>query len=125
MKKKLIVLSSSILSFMPLMALAQQNVSCASLTDRYNIQGVICKIGDILNIIIPILVVLGVVYFVWGVVTYVISNDEEAKKAGRDRMIYGIIGLVVIIAMWGLVSIVTNTFNVGGYAQPKLPDITY
>ena len=28
-------------------------------------------------------------------------------------MIYGIIGLVVIVAMWGLVGIVVNTFGVG------------
>ena len=125
MKKKLIVLSSSILGFMPFMALAA-NETCATLVDRYNIQGIICKIGDILNIIIPILVVLGVVYFVWGVVIYVISNDEEAKKAGRDRMIYGIIGLVVIIAMWGLVGLVSNTFGLGSnYVPPETPKVNY
>lgn len=128
MKKKLIVLLSSVLSFMPLMALAQNNVSkCSLVKDGVTtIEDIICKIGDILNIIIPILVVLGVVYFVWGVVTYVISNDEEAKKAGRDRMIYGIIGLVVIIAMWGLVGLVSNTFGLGSsYTPPATPRVNY
>jgi len=48
------------------------------------------------------LLALGVVYFVWGVVTYVIASDEEAKKTGRDRIIYGIIGLAVIIGVWVL-----------------------
>ena len=57
----------------------------------------ICKIGDILNIIIPILIVLAIVYFIWGVIQYVISDDEEVKQAGRNRIIFGIIGLIAII----------------------------
>lgn len=75
------------------------------------IGSIICRIGDILNMVIPVLVVLGIVYFVWGVITYVISSDEEAKKSGRNRMIYGIIGLAVIVAMWGLVNILVKTFG--------------
>lgn len=83
---------------------------------------IICPIQDILNAIVPVLVALGVVYFVWGVVTYVIADGEEAKKAGRDRMIFGIIGFAVIIGLWGLVSIITNTFAIdpdnGGSSAP-------
>jgi hypothetical protein len=40
-----------------------------------------------------------------------ISADEEQKTKGRDKIIYGIIGLVVIVGMWGLVNIVTKTFG--------------
>ena len=104
MKKRLIVLSSLAL---PVFALAQTN-TCSYQT---GISQVICTIGGILNTLIPILIVLGVVYFVWGVITYMIGSDEEAKKKGRDRIIFGIIGLVVIVGMWGLVHIVTSTFN--------------
>ena len=110
MKKNLMVLSGVILGSAPLMALAQNASGCDSVRPG-TIQAVICTIGNILDTIIPILVVLGIVYFVWGVVTYVISNDEEAKAAGRNRMIFGIIGLVVIVAMWGLVGIVIKTFG--------------
>ncbi len=77
----------------------------------------ICKIGDILSIIVPILIALGVVYFIWGVITYVISDDEEAKQAGRNRIIFGIIGLAVIIGLWGLVRILTRTFGVDNAGQ--------
>jgi hypothetical protein len=74
---------------------------------------------QILNSIIPVLVALGVVYFVWGVVNYVIADGEEAKKKGKDIMIYGIIGLAVIIGLWGLVNIVVNTFGLSGSAAPS------
>jgi hypothetical protein len=90
-----------------------------------NFGDVICKIGDILNTVIPMLIALGVVYFVWGVVTYMIGADEEQKKKGRDKIIYGIIGLVVIVGMWGLVRIVTNSFTLdnttGGIQTPCVP----
>jgi uncharacterized membrane protein YidH (DUF202 family) len=67
--------------------------------------------------IIPLLVGLGVIVFVSGVVQYVIANEEEAKTKGRDRMIYGIIGLVVIASVWGLVSIVVQTFSLDQGSQ--------
>ncbi|HEU0085427.1 MAG TPA: pilin [Candidatus Paceibacterota bacterium] len=76
-----------------------------------NIGSLICKIGTILNSIIPLLISFGVVIFVWGVVQYVIGGDEEAKSKGKDRMIWGIIGLVVIASMWGLVNMVVKTFD--------------
>lgn len=113
MNKKLGVLSSVVLSSMPLMALAQNSAGCNA-AQPGTIQKIICIVGNILDTLIPILIVFGVVYFIWGVVSFVISNDEEAKTKGRDRMIYGIIGLVVIVAMWGLVGIVKNTFGLTG-----------
>src|SRR3989344_1738254 len=78
------------------------------------ISGIICNFQQILNSIIPLLIALGVVYFVFGVVQYVIAGDDEAKKTGRDRIIFGIIGLAVIIGLWGLVNIVVNTLGLGG-----------
>lgn len=85
--------------------------ACGSLT---GIGKIICQINQILNSIIPVLVALGVVYFVWGVVQYMIGGDEEAKKKGRSRIIYGIIGLAVIVSVWGLVNIIVTTFGLGG-----------
>ena len=37
----------------------------------------LCKVQTIINAIIPVLIALGVVYFVWGVVQYVIGDSEE------------------------------------------------
>lgn len=83
--------------------------SCSSKIS--DVGDVICKFGELLNSVLPLLLALGVVYFVWGVVMYVIGSDEEAKKRGKDRIIFGIIGLVIIVGLWGLVNIVVNTFG--------------
>ena len=53
------------------------------------------------------------VYFVWGVVQYVIAGGEEAKAKGRDHIIYGIIGLAIIFSLMGLVNLVVSTLGFG------------
>ncbi|MEI8270303.1 MAG: pilin [bacterium] len=113
MKKNLIVLSGLgfLLPVLTLAAAGNTAGGASCLGTQVGIQAIICKIGEILNTIIPILIVLGVVYFVWGVISYMIGADEEQKKKGRDKIIYGIIGLVVIVGMWGLVNVVTDTFG--------------
>jgi len=128
MKKKLIVLSGFVMGLTPLVALAQAATTgtiarCSSTTaPAGTIMYIVCKVGDIFNLLIPVLIGLGVVYFVWGIATYVIGSDEEAKKAGRDRIIFSIIGLAVIIGVWGLVAILTNTFGVStGTQNVNLP----
>ena len=64
MKKKLIALSGFGLMAAPLWAFAQVSTSASCYAGQVGIQAVICKIGEILNTLIPILVVLGVVYFI-------------------------------------------------------------
>jgi len=123
MKKKLTVLSGLVLSFVPAVALAA--ASCAGGgTSSNGILQIICKIGDILNVLVPLLIVLAVVYFIWGVIKYVVSSDEEDKSKARSMIIYGIIGLVVIIGMWGIVNMLINTLGVNNNSitTPVLPN---
>jgi hypothetical protein len=83
------------------------------------ISGVISKISELLSEALPVLVALGVVYFIWGVIQYFIADSEEAKNTGKDRIIYGIIGLAVVISVWGLVYLITETFNL----QRSAPEV--
>lgn len=88
------------------------------------VQRILCRIGELMNYVLPMIILLGVIYFVWGVVQYVIADSEEAKVKGRDSIIYGIVGLAVIVAMWGLVRIVQNTFGLNDDNQNKAPSST-
>ena len=128
MKKKLISLSGFVLGFLPAVAVAQvtgANPSVCTGGNITTIQSLICKLNEILGAVLPFLVALGVLYFVWGVITFVISSDEEAKKRGRDRIVFGIIGLAVIIGLWGLVRIVVNTFNLNNTQNIQFPTVPY
>ena len=128
MKKKLIVLSGLVVSSAPFLALAQVG-TVGSTSNQCDISqsgtlfGLLCRFGQLFNAVVPVLIALGVLYFVLGVVIYVISSDEEAKKAGRDRIIYGIIGLAVIIGLWGLVNVLRNTFGLTNNTNIQLPTV--
>ncbi len=70
--------------------------------------------------IIPLIFALALAMFVWGVVQFVINNDEEAKKEkGKQFMIWGIVALTVMISVWGLVNILGTTFGIE-YAIPQV-----
>ena len=128
MKKKLIVLSGLAFMSLPFMVSAQTTGGTATVCSGgqiNTIQSLICKFNEILGAILPLLIALGVVLFVWGVIAYVIASDEEAKAAGKNRMIYGIVGLAVIVGLWGLVRIVTNTFGLNNVTNITLPTVPY
>jgi hypothetical protein len=68
-------------------------------------------IGGVLCGTIPVLFILATVVFLWGVVKYVLANGDEKKiEAGKSFMIYGLIGLFVMVTMWGIVYAAVNTF---------------
>jgi multisubunit Na+/H+ antiporter MnhB subunit len=73
-------------------------------------ESILGTIQRILNIIIPLLITFAVAVFIYGVITYVMGKDDGTKEKGRNMMISGIIGLFVIVAMWGLVDVLSNTF---------------
>jgi hypothetical protein len=128
MKKKLVVLSGFVMGLAPVIALAQVDTSGSTSTgcnygSNGTLFGVLCRVGQFLNSIVPVLIALGVVYFVWGVISFVMAGDEEAKTAGRDRIIFGIIGLAVIIGMWGLVNLLRNTFLLNNSTNIQLPTV--
>ena len=77
------------------------------------IGGILVTLVGYLNYIVPALITIAVVYFIWGVITFMTSSDEEAKKNGRTKIINGLIGLFVIVAFWGIIAVVKNTFGVG------------
>jgi len=86
--------------------------------------GILTTIKGLLDAIIPIVITLAVIYLFYGVAKYVMAaGDEEAQKQGRSIMIYGVIGLFVIVSIWGLVGVVQSTFGVSGGGNVTLPTV--
>ncbi len=116
----------SIIALLPAIAFAQITLITppSDVCPPTGVQMWICKVHEILNSIVPVLLALGVVYFVWGILRFVIADGEEAKTKGRDHMIFGIIGLTMIIGFWGLVEVLVTTFDLGGKSAPTLAPLT-
>jgi 4-hydroxybenzoate polyprenyltransferase len=73
---------------------------------------VLATIVGYLNYIVPALITIAVIYFIVGVVSFMTSSDEEAKKKGRTKIINGLIGLFVIVAFWGIIGLVKRSFDI-------------
>lgn len=70
----------------------------------------------------PLLVALAVIGFVIGIIKYFLNPDnEEKRKEGKTFMLWGLIGLFVIVSIWGLVGILSGTFLDGKVLLPRLP----
>jgi hypothetical protein len=95
----------------------------------------ICKsigfknIGDVFNwgsctilkSVIPFLFTLAIAAFIWGVIQYFLSqNNEEKRKTGKSYMVWGLVALFVMVSMWGLVGILTHTFGI----QTLIPQLS-
>ncbi len=63
----------------------------------FNLLGTIMAI---MNVVIPILITLAVLYTIWGVIKYATAKESEDQAEGRRVIISGIIGLFVIVAIW-------------------------
>ncbi len=63
-------------------------------------------------IVVPLLELLfavATVVFVYGVIQVVLNQvDTEAHEKGRKSMLYGIIGLFIMLSAWGIIYFVGN-----------------
>ena len=68
------------------------------------------NVGQVANRAISLLFVIATLVFLWGIIRYVIAGgDEDKLKEGRQYIIYGLVGLAVMLAVWGIVGAVVKT----------------
>ena len=82
-------------------------------------------IAGLLRPLIPFLIGLGVVVFIYGVITLMFSEGDK-KEEGKQYMLWGIIGIFVMVSVWGLVAILQSTFQLsdkGQQIQMVIPDV--
>lgn len=72
----------------------------------------VTQLGNIVNIVIPVLIAIAVIYFIWQVIRFVIATDEEGKKEAKSKIVYGVIGLFVIVTIWGLVFLLGSILGI-------------
>jgi putative cell wall-binding protein len=104
MKKYISLLSISLLAIIAIPVLAATPSNFSELVDSVFISG-------ILQPIVPFLIGLGVVVFIYGVLILMFSEGGEKKEDGKKYMLWGIIGIFVMVSVWGLVNILKDTFN--------------
>lgn len=80
------------------------------------------SVGDVVGrftsyVIDPVLLILaaaGFFFFVWGLVEFLFKLSQGGDtKEGRDHMIWGVVGMVIMFSVVGIIALINNTFNFG------------
>jgi hypothetical protein len=124
MQKKLTYLLSTLAVFvLPVVVRAQ------GLGDNRDDAGEIGKLmtnilSFIDNAVIPFILGIGFLLFVWGMFNYFIRGgaNDEAKESGKSLIMYAIAGYVVILAFWGIINILTDGIGLGGESLDSVPN---
>ncbi len=89
--------------------------------------GIGCVASTVLYLInsvfVPVLFAVAFLVFLYGVArTYIFSSGEPAEvEKGHKLILWGVIGFVVMVSLWGLVNVVANTFGLQGGGSPRPP----
>jgi len=73
------------------------------------------SLGNIVDAAIPVASGLALLAFFFGLAKYIFqAGDEDAQDQGKEIMFAGIIGLFLIAAIGGIVSLLESAFGVEG-----------
>jgi hypothetical protein len=77
------------------------------------------------DLLIQVLIAVALLLFLWGLVVFISkSGDAAAQESGKRKMFWGIITLFVMVAVWGIVTIVQILFLSGAdYNPPPRPEL--
>jgi len=109
MPKNKKILANICISFMLLTLVSSYNY-CLAAADNFKSLIEDTIINGILTPLVSLLVGGAVVVFLWGMFKFIKAEGDEKEK-GKDFMIWGIVGIFIMISVWGLVNILTNSFN--------------
>jgi uncharacterized membrane protein YidH (DUF202 family) len=104
--KKILISIGSVVSFgLPMLVLAAG-------PNLNGYLGTLIKSGtSLLQNVLVFLIALAVVWFIWNVIRYTLSEDEEKKGKAKSQMIWGIVAIAVIVSVWGIVGLLQGAFG--------------
>lgn len=78
-----------------------------------DIPSILTNIKGTMNTIIGILFILATLVFLWGIVQFIAGSGDPAKRdKAKGIMMWGIIGLAVMAAAWGVTNIIIDYFGI-------------
>ena len=69
-------------------------------------------ISGIVYPVVELLFGIAVVVFVYGVLKMVIrGDDEEARSSGKNSILWGTVGMFIMVSAWGIIYLISNTMK--------------
>lgn len=63
-----------------------------------------------IGLVIPLIIGMALITFIYGIILYISrAGDESKREEGVRYIFYGIIGLFVMVSVWGIIEILNMT----------------
>lgn len=119
--KKIVYFLGSTSIFTPFLALAQFDASGGAFGQL--LQDLVAFSS---NVLIPFIIAVGFLVFVWGMFQYFIAGgaNDDKKEQGKSLMIWATLGFVLIIVFWGVVNLLASSTGLDGDTLQNVPTIS-
>lgn len=80
----------------------------------------------LINPLITLMFIVAFVVFVWGLFNFFQAKsgggDEDGIQRGKRHALYGIIGMVIMVSVFGIMQLIINSLGVQGI-DPNSPEL--
>lgn len=81
-------------------------------------------LANLNNVVVrpAILLLFGVAFvvFVWGIVEFIKNADDvKGRDTGKRSIIWGIVGMVIMVSVYGIINVVAGTIGVNPSDLPE------
>ena len=110
-------LTAAVSFVVPVITLAQGSVSSGAVetSPALGVMGLFDLSQSFLNQAVLLITSVAVVWFMYNVFRYAVAGNEEDKATAKTQMVWGIVGIFVMVSIWGLVAILQRTFGTYGF----------
>lgn len=111
-----------VLRVLPILVAIFPVLVLASPLGPQNFSDVASILIGIFGLAFPAIVALALLTFFWGLAKFLGSGgSEKSVEEGKKLMLWGIIGLFVMLSMWTIVALLTGSFFDMSLGLPKSP----
>lgn len=84
-------------------------VSAQVQTEKLN--QTVTQLTNTVNLIIPLMLAVAVVVFIYGVIRYILAEGEIDRNKAVGRIVWSVVAIAAILAVWGLARLLIDVFG--------------
>jgi len=73
--------------------------------------------------IIPIVIGIALIFFIWNMITLIRTEDETAREEAKKGMVWAVIAMFVAISIYGIILFIRSSLGVGGDTSLPPPTV--